>query len=366
MANDKTEIRNSISSIYSQLLNKRANERELKIQQKAEEVNNDSEEIVEQKDDIIKMSKKEKRAAEIDNWKSVISELVGDDFAFEEKKEKKKKYKKWIDEEDDNKVIEVKQKKKKKRNYHKEFEPELNTLRKLLTEQNKFTDDIQKRFTNAIGPANKDAMPPNKTMVELASVINASRSNALGLLRELGSVKKTIADLSMKQKKLLYDLQGEISNHDSNDLMLLGSTLMNNLDPGLPNMNQTITPSAGMAPPVNQSSPVIFQNNTYGYEPVPNAVPTAPNIQEFDPSTWNSNISLPDNQVLYENIPKSIVVEKNTSTGDMRFKAIRNDNGEEIVGFPGLPTVNPSTLKINEKDKIVKGTFDETYKLEIV
>lgn len=368
---NENEIRNSISSIYNQLLNKRQKEKEAKL----EAVSEQDEEVVEYKeeDKVIKMSKKERRQAEIDNWKSVISDLVGDDFVFEEKKEKKKKYKKWIDDEDDNKVIEVKQKKKKKRNYQKEFDPELNILRTLLSDQNKFNNDLQKRFYNAMGPANKDAMVPNKTMTELASAIINGRNNSLGILKEMGSVKKTVADLYMKQKKLMYDLNkdGGSSYNDSNDLMLMGSRLMSDMDKIMSpqasmNMSQTAMPSQQ---PVSNPNPVVYQNNTYGYEPVENATPSMPsfnNIPEFDPSTWNSGPSLPDQQVLFENIPKSVVVEKNSQTGDLRFKAIRNDNGEEIKGYPGLPTVDPRTLKINEKDNIVKGVFDETYKLQVV
>lgn len=365
MNDRKKEVSNSISSLYKELLNKRKEERELKknnIQESVEE-----EELIED-DKLIKLSKKERREKEMNNWKDVLASMIGEDLAYEEKKPKKKKYKKWIDDEDDNKIIDVKPKKVKKKNYQKEFEPELNLLRNLIADQNKFNIDLQKRFNIAMGPANKDGAPPNKTMVELASAIVAGRNNSLGILKEIGSLKKNIADLYMKQKKLNYDLKGETSVTDNSDLMLLGSNIMSSFDNKFlnaptqePQQVQNIQP---------QHQPVILQNNTHGYEEVKNITPRVPNtfnsnIQEFDPSTWNGGPSI-DKQVLFENIPKTVVVEKNSQTGDMRFKAIRNDTGEELVNYPGLPTSDPYKLKINEKDMMVKGTFDETYKLVTV
>lgn len=360
MPSNKENVTSSISSLYKALLEKREAEKELKRQQKEELI---EEQVVEEnkEDKVIKMSKKQRRQMEIDNWEEVIRGLVGNDLDFVEKKEKKKKYKKWIDDEDDNKVINVKPKKVKKKNYQKEFEPELNMLRTLVSEQNKFNIDLQKRFNNAMGPANKDAALPNKTMVELASAIVSGRNNSLGILREIGSLKKNIADLYMKQKKLNYDLKGEVISNDNNDLMLMGSSIMNSIDNTM--FGQTNTTTVLPPQPMATQQPKPMMNNTYGYEEVSNATPSFPNIKEFDPSTWDDGPKIPDSQILFENIPKSIVVERNSQTGNCRFKAIRTDNGEEIEGFSGLPTIDPNTLPINEKDKIVKGTFDETYKL---
>ena len=58
-------------------------------------------------------------------------------------------------------------------------------------------------------------------------------------------------------------------------------------------------------------------------------------------------------------------MEKKFDTGDMRFKAVRTDTGEEIEDYP-LPIVKMDKLKINEENKVAKGPYDELYPLEIV
>lgn len=372
------DVRASVSSIYSELLSKRQAEREKKEEERRqkEEAKREGKEKEKQegKDDkVIKMTKKQRREAELDNWKEIVVGLTGDDLEYSDTKSKKKKYKKWIDDEDPNKVVDAKKKKVKKKNYNKEFEPELNMLRTLVSEQNKFTADLQKRFQNAVGPANKDAMPPNKTMVDLASAIVSARSNSLGVLREIGGLKKAIAELYMKQKKLDADLSGSGGTGDNSDLMLMGSSIMSGLD------NQYGMPTPNIAPEqvmtaAQQVPPTQSYSNTYGYEEVHNVTPKVPESynnassasgEEFDPSSWQG-FDLPDQQVMYENIPKTVVVEKNAATGSMRFKAVRNDNGQEIVNCPGLPTVDPSTLQVNEKDNTVRGNFDEIYNLVVV
>lgn len=375
----RADVRASVSSIYSELLSKRQVEREKKEEERRQREEAKREEREKEKqegkdDKVIKMTKKQRREAELDNWKEIVVGLTGDDLEYSDTKNKKKKYKKWIDDEDPNKVVDDKKKKVKKKNYNKEFEPELNMLRTLVSEQNKFTADLQKRFQNAVGPANKDAMPPNKTMVDLASAIVSARSNSLGVLREIGGLKKAIAELYMKQKKLDADLSGSSGTGDNSDLMLMGSSIMSGLDSQYGMPTQQVAPEQVMAAAAQQVPPVQAYSNTYGYEEVHNVTPKVPESynnpsstsgEEFDPSSWQG-FDLPDQQVVYENIPKTVVVEKNSATGSMRFKAVRNDNGEEIVNCPGLPTVDPSTLQVNEKDSTVRGNFDEIYNLVLV
>lgn len=353
-ANTESQIRASISSLYADLLSKRQSEKEMKKEQKRMEKELREQEKEEKKlnEDGSKMSKKERRQAELDNWKEVVIGLTGDDLEYisDKKKNKKKKYKKWIDDDEINQVLTVKKKKIKKKNYNKEFEPELNMLRTLIAEQNRFTADLQKRFQNAMGPANKDAMPPSKTLVELANVISSGRTNSLGMLREIGNLKKAIADLYMKQKKL--DMESGSSNSiDDKDLTLMGSSIASSIF-GDNQLMSTPVSTPSMPQPTPQS---VIPNVSQ-----PTAVVSS-GIEHFDPSSWEGP-ELDNNFTKYENIPQSIVVKRNTSTGEMRFAAIRDDNGEELVGA-NIPTTNPSSLRINEDDKTVKGEFDQLYKL---
>ena len=369
----------SIASIYSELLSKRKQEKEAKQEKKRleeEQRELEKEAKEKEKDEGVKLSKKERREAEFENWKEIIIGLTGDDLEYSsEKKPKKKKYRTWIDDENDNSVITVKPKKVKKKNYNKEFAPELQMLKNIVADQNKFTADLQKRFNTMVGPATKDAMPPNKTMVELASVINAGRSNSLGMLNAIGNMKKVIAELYFKQLKEEGANAGAMG---SGDMALMGSSIASSLFADnivLPSSNtgnyyaSTTQPSDSTTQTVTYQGDINSSNPTATAMPVstiPVAAPMEPRVQEFDPSSWDGPENLKINaSVQFETIPHSIVVEKNQSANTMRFKAVRDDTGEELVGCP-VPTYDVRNLKVNEKDLIAKGQFDETYKVEII
>lgn len=363
--NTSENVTKSVSSIYSELLQKRRIEREEKEEKKRlerEEKEKEKEEKRRRKDDDDEhiMSKKERIEASEDAWKKVVIGLTGDDLEYSEEKKKKKKYTKWIDDDDVNTVLNGKPKKQKKKNYNKEFESELNMLKTLVADQNRFTADLQRRYNIMAGPNTKDAMPLNKTHVELASVINASRSNALGVLNAIGNVKKTIADLYMKQKKLDSDL-GNSGNINTADIGLLGSSVASSVFGDVPvampgASDNTAQSASAQSAPVMNSTPVVSPTLN------PNGVPA----EAFDPSTWNGGPEIGiDNSVLYETIPHDIIVEYHPDTQLARFKAVRRDNGEELKNCP-VPTVDPSKLDFNTTEKTVKGPFDESYRLEIV
>lgn len=363
------DVRTSVSSIYAQLLSKRKSERALKDEQKRMDRELKEQEKAEKEAESKEpeLTKKEKRQKELDAWKEIVIGLTGDDLDYIDdgkKSKKKKKYRRWIDDDDINALMNQEKKKKpKKRNYSKEFSPELNMLRALVTEQNRFTADLQKRFQNAAGPAAKDAMMPNKNLVELASVIASGRSNSLGMIREIGSLKKTIAELYMKQKKLDSETSGAV-DFNSSDMGLVGSSIASSMFNDSPfgsvNMNGGTT-NATPSPTNVSYSPVYNQ----GMGPVQSPQVSEPTVtvDAFDPASWDGP-DLSNSYSNYENTPHTVMVEKNRETGDMRFVAIKDD-GTEFVGCP-VPTSDPSKLRVNEQDGVVKGEFDEVYKLRYV
>lgn len=367
------DVRVSISSLYSDLLEKRRIEREEHEEQKRAEREEREREKEEKKinEDGTKKSKKERRESELENWKEVIIGLTGDDLEYITPKKSKKKYKKWIgDEEGENTVLVAKPKKVKKKNYSKEFEPEVNMLKSIVADQNRFTADLQKRFNNAVGPATKDAPMPNKTLVELASTINSGRANSLGILREIGNLKKSIADLYMKQKKLDADLGGTGNNIGSQDLTLMGSSVASRIF-GDDTFSGSASPVNIQPNTTSSMEPMSTSNTSYSQTPVttmPNnsngEIPTI-RVESFDPSTWEGPKLETDSMVQFENIPHEVIVEMDSSTGSSRFKAINTSTGKEIDGYP-VPVQDLNKLKFNTQDKIVKGEFDESYKLEII
>lgn len=380
----ENDVRATVSSLYASLLSKRQAKKEMEEEQKRMDADLKEQEKADAEANEQKLTKKEKRQKELDAWKEIVIGLTGDDLEYSSKKKNKKKYRKWIDDDDVNSVMSQKPKKPKKKNYNKEFEPELNMLRTLVAEQNRFTADLQKRFQNAAGPAAKDAVAPNKTLVELASVIASSRSNSLGMLREIGGLKKTIAELYMKQKKLDSELTGGGQSFEGTDLGLLGSSIASSVfdDTGfgtsvnIPTQTQSYQAPAQNYPTqgggfneINSATniqPVQNYSQATGFAPQAQAFKGEQVIpaQMFDPNSWDGP-DIHDSYSNYEAVPHTVVVEKDRSNGNMRFVAIKDSDGSEFVGCP-VPTSDPSKLKINENDMTVKGEFDEVYKLVYV
>ena len=351
------DVKKSVASIYSELLNKRRSEKENKIERRRLEKESKRQAIEEESktedgQEEKPLSKKERRQAELESWRETIIGLTGDDLDYVPSKKNKKKYKKWIDDETgENVVLATKPAKKKKKNFHKEFEPELNMLKAIVSDQNRFTTDLQKRYQNAAGPVTKDAMPLNKTQVELASVIIASRSNSLGILREIGNLKKTVADLYMKQYKIDNDGNGE--GFGTQDLGMMGSSLAQGMFG-----NAMATASVGS---INEG-PVGLADKPVTPTTTQTSAQGDVVFKKFDPDSWDGG-GLNSGNTKFEAIPHKVIVELHKDDDKARFKAVRTDTGEELVGAP-VPTCTITAIDVNTK--VAKDSFDQVYQVEII
>ena len=98
-----------------------------------------------------------------------------------------------------------KKKKKKKekegpKDYYDDFAPEINLMQNMLEDATRFTDSLQKRYY-ALEATNSSARGVGKFTSDLISSINQSRSVSSQLLNNITGLKKSIADLNMKEKK---------------------------------------------------------------------------------------------------------------------------------------------------------------------
>lgn len=340
------ELERSVGTLYENLLRERQRKQEEKRRRKAELSATDDTPDDAGTDEPSVLTKAEKKKRIEESWHELMTNLTGDDLELSKpKKGKRKKYRKWIGEEDDGTVLTKKPKKKKKQNYRKEFEQELSMLKQIVAEQNRFTGDLTKRFQVMVGPATKDAGPMSKTAVELASAVIASRSNSLAIIREIGGLKKTVAQLTQKEKEL--EAKGRV-DVDERDLTLMGSSLAQDIF-GSRTVPQSAEPMAGSS---DQSAPAV---PVTGREPV---------FEEFDPAAWSgSPAAAVDLHTKYENLPTETVVELSESDGSTRFKTIRTDTNEEIPDYPN-PTFEVKQL--DRENRMARDTFDSVYRLEVV
>jgi hypothetical protein len=110
-----------------------------------------------------------------------------------------------------------KKKKKKEKNkneptdYKKEFETEAALLRNLMIDQSHFVESLQKEY-DFLKSNKSSSRGINKNMTDLIANITSARSLNVQLVEKQVALKKTIADLSMKERKELSGGIGDVEN----------------------------------------------------------------------------------------------------------------------------------------------------------
>lgn len=84
-------------------------------------------------------------------------------------------------------------------NYNKKFSKEMKQHHKLIRQQAMYVDQLEKLFRQTTGLGTANPRQLTKTDVELASVLSQARGQLLQMINGVSSLKKTIADLQLKQ-----------------------------------------------------------------------------------------------------------------------------------------------------------------------
>jgi hypothetical protein len=84
--------------------------------------------------------------------------------------------------------------------YTKEFDLESRLIKDLMADQSKFVDSLQKKY-DIMENTKSSARGVGKFTTDLIESINTGRKLSLDLIKEQAGLKKTIADLTMKEKK---------------------------------------------------------------------------------------------------------------------------------------------------------------------
>lgn len=167
-----------------------------------------------------KKEKKEKNGSkysvfdDYDNWDDIVTNIP--------KLHLRKKLKATIfdDVEDGKKKGKKKKKKGEQTDFKKEFDPEMGALKCLLLSQNEFVGQLQNEF-NQMNKQKSSARGIGKFTNELVSNINTARKVSADLIKQISDIKKTIADLSMKERKELGSLMNEDGSISDNAAALL-------------------------------------------------------------------------------------------------------------------------------------------------
>lgn len=239
-----------------------------------------------------------------------------DEFFLDEKKKKKKK----------------KKKKGELTDYKKEFEPEAALLRNLLIEQNKYVDSLQKEY-DYIASHKSSSRGINKNMTDLMDNITQARNLSMQLVDKHVNLKKTIADLSMKERKEKAGTLGEGDN-----LADFASSYL----------KQMISDRAQYINGVGSA-----EIGDYTSEEMANFV--TENIGESDRSVEA------DKYLEYENMNVTIYLHINSQDdGDYYYEAVAED-GTILNDYP-LP-LKETKFNINRSTDIATDTYGVKYQI---
>lgn len=233
-----------------------------------------------------------------------------------------------------------KKKKKKKKDkgeekidYAKEFEPELLITKNLLEQQNRFTDSLQRRY-DILENGKSSARGIGKFTTDLIGQINQARGVSRQLVSDMVSLKKTVKDFEMKQKKSSEDFENgtDLNAYSANSLRRL--LQVNRADLNLD--NDLI--------PVEGDSDDIFASLT----------------EELDDASRSSEV---DKYIAYEKRGVKLYAEVDSDDhGKWNIVAIASD-GEEIDDYP-IPTIH--TIEVNESTEIATDEFHRHYPIRWV
>ena len=231
-------------------------------------------------------------------------------------------------------------KKKKKKNkdkneptdYKKEFETESALLRNLMIDQSHFVESLQKEY-DFLKSNKSSSRGINKNMTDLISNITSARTLTTQLVEKQISLKKSIAELTMKERK---ELSGGLT--DSENLADFASSYLKQM---ISERQQLLT---------GGSSDI----GDYGIEEMSNIL----NDNLISGNDYEDRPEEVEKYLEYEDRNVTIWVYMNqTDVEDYEYVALDED-GYEIEDYP-LPGKN--TLSVNRSTNIATDTFGQKY-----
>lgn len=231
-----------------------------------------------------------------------------------------------------------KKKKKKDKNeptdFKKEFEPEAALLRNLLVDQNKFVESLQKEY-DYLKSSKSSSRGMNKNMTDLIANITSARNLAMQLVDKHTALKKTIADLSMKEKK---EMSGSLDGMEN-----LSDFASSYLKQMISERQQLMTGTNADVSDysIDEMASLIGEN-----------LMTGDDVEDRDPEI--------EKYLEYENRNVKIYVYMNPDDeSDYDYIAI-DENGIEIDDYP-LPF--KGNLSVNRSTNIATDTYGQKYEV---
>ena len=216
---------------------------------------------------------------------------------------------------------------KKQENYKKEFAEELTLLYNLLDETSKFGKDLEKKYKALDGQKVRGV---SKYINDLGQLVLTAKTNKLSILKEISGIKKTIADLQLKDAK----------NNNANDKGNMSAEHMANayfkniLNHGRTDFIKRMTDEDTPDSIYDQ----IEMRKAMGYEGLsePDINDYAEIFEERLKNEQGFRSKAGDKYIEYENLGVTLIVKRCVDTGEWEVIAI--DKYNNIVDDYPVPT----------------------------
>lgn len=212
-------------------------------------------------------------------------------------------------------------------NYNKKFSKEMKQHHKLIRQQALYVEQLEKLFRATTGLGTSNPRQLTKTDVELASVLSQARGQLLQMINGVSSLKKTVADLQMKQWQKMAVAGGATESGVGTSDDLRGSAVLKQL----------------------LSSDLSNIQNT--------SIADLPDINEIDDDDSLVSVDVKNEG---RNIQLAIIHDTETSSN---IPVALNENGE-IVDDYNIPS-HMNDVDVFLTEGIAKTKFGETFPLII-
>lgn len=240
-----------------------------------------------------------------------------------------------------------KKNKKDNNDFKKEFADELALLYNLLDETSKFGKNLEKDLSQLKGSKVRGV---SKYTNDLTELILTSKQNKLNILKEITSVKKTIADLKMKA-----EAKDKQKDNGTNSPEYLASAYLRSI---LNHGRSDFISSLSNSPIDSDSSPILSNNDYIDDEDDDKYTKFMMDRLDNDDNPYRSPEGT--KYIEYENDDVKLYVKKCIDTGEWEFVAL-NKNGQQIHDYPVPSKRDAGRMKFSDDGNYVTDSKGRMY-----
>lgn len=246
------------------------------------------------------------------------------------------------------------EKRKKDENpFKKEFAEELTLLYSLLDEVNKFNKELEKKYKAVEGSKTRGV---SKWSTELINSMLSAKTSKLQILKEISNIKKTIADLKIKQDGKKANIEGEKSVD-----LLASQYFQNVLKYGRSKFVQDMGTVHDDEDEIDDLVEQIERNKmSFSHDELERIQNYIEERLETEGNPFRSEAG--SKYIQYENRGVKICIKRCIDTGEWEFIAIDRDN-QQVFDYPLPRKRDVGKVRFSDDGRYATDERGRTYKV---